>query len=150
MTNFAQYISPHPDALRALKTIETETPAEGVLWELKRVTPDVKYWLCTKGNEPRGTVIDGRSTEAPFKAGDVIVENRTADPETGECEMTVYGPDDVRRLQGLEYIGELYRRALALLKKQGKEFTNVRDKEIRDILREITRAQEATRPGPLI
>jgi hypothetical protein len=134
MSDFVRSVRPTPDALRALPTQETETPAEGVAWELKLVTDDAKYWLCTQGNGGES----GRCSQ--FVAGRVIVEPRTPDPETGEAEMVDYGPENVRELQGVDYIDRLVGQIELLKRQQDKDFTHAHAKDIEEAQRDLKKA----------
>ncbi len=128
MSDFAPSIRPHPDKLRSLATLATQSPLKGLVWELKLVTHDIKYWLCTQTS----------SGEAgSFVSGRVVAESVTPNPATGRHDMLEYGPDDVSELQGIDYIRGLTDQIQALEQHQQHDYTHARAQELDDARRDL-------------
>jgi hypothetical protein len=70
--------------------------------ELKLVTREYKYWLCTKGLAP-GLAPKWSGVLENWTAGYVTMKSLMPD-EHGDCSMWAYGPDSVQWLQGLDYL----------------------------------------------
>jgi hypothetical protein len=136
MSDPIRSVRPSVDALQALPTIETESPDEGVVWELKKVTDDTKYWLCTQGTGGPS----GKCTA--YKAGRVIAESLA----TGE--MPDYGPENIRELQGIDFIHRLTDEIEVLERDQKAEFTWERQKQIDEARRhrDQTMASKGLKP----
>jgi len=115
--SIAESIHPHPDLLRGLPTLKVQTPAgEGEEWqalcreqgiddyvlELKLETTHCRYWLITKYVAQSGRGFDG------WQTGHVVRESLEPG-EDGGHDMYPYGPDEVKYLQGMEYVNALKR-----------------------------------------
>lgn len=146
MSDPVRIVRPSPDTLRALPTLATESPADGVVWELKKVTDLVNYWLCTRGYEPGND-----AGCAAFVAGRAIAECRTKNPETGEFDMIDYGPENVRELQAIDFVWRLTEEIERLEREQEAEHTWDRQKAIDEARRDREQAMKAlqlkTGPG---
>jgi hypothetical protein len=107
----AKQIRPRAEYLATLPTLEVDTPEKsadavsdwarplGVNYrlELKLVTDQYRYWLCTQGattGQPGGV--------ANLVVGYVTMESIEPD-EHGECSLYAYGPEDTAWFQGLDY-----------------------------------------------
>jgi hypothetical protein len=126
-----------PHGLRAIPTLETKTPAEGVVWELKSVTKHTKFWVCTAGTGGEGGQCGA------YTAGRVIAESLTPDPKTGEREIHDYGAEDVAKRYRFDYITMLRVWILSLERQQKAEFTNDRANEIAQSRRDFNAAMRA-------
>jgi hypothetical protein len=105
ITSARRPIRPDPEELRGMPTLDAMTAESGtddwrervlelcpdLRLELKLVTPDEKYWLCTQG-------ITDPSVGGPE---DWIVGNVTIEFPDGE--MMPYSPGDLKKLQALDY-----------------------------------------------
>jgi hypothetical protein len=114
--SIAENMHPHPDFLRGLPTLRVQTPADdGEDWqalcrkqgidyvlELKLETAHCRYWLIAKYVAQSGSGFEG------WQAGHVVRESLEPD-EHGEHNMCPYGPDEVKLLQGMEYLNALKR-----------------------------------------
>jgi hypothetical protein len=140
MTETANDIRPTPEHLRNLPTLAIRTmdqcselhrellQADGIDWvaELKVDTPEVRYWLCTRGLEnaqpewTEGCVV-----------GYVTPEYRKRDGSW--VPGTAYGSAEVARLQGMDYLHKLRH-----------ELRGLRDREENDPSWELKKQLHAT------
>jgi hypothetical protein len=147
MSELSPSIRPTPRHLATLPTLQTWAPDDGfrrqlaavsgapcpdVLLDMKLVSGDVKYWLCTRGYAEKRSGVPGSCV-----VGRVMAENMETDPDTGACECQDYGPDDVKVLQGFDYCNALRRQLAKLTREQETHFTYDRAKEIGDIRGEL-------------
>jgi hypothetical protein len=117
------HVRPRAEYLRQLPTLETITqqnwpfvledlPPErktDFTLELKLVTADAKYWLCTKGlPEPLALTPQEMGWQCGVRLPDtavvgyVTIEPREPD-ENGICELRSYGPKDTTWFQAMDY-----------------------------------------------
>src|SRR5690242_11461943 len=103
MTDAAGHIRPRVDYLRQLPTLKKMTPEQGsedlqefsrreavdFVWELKLITPEVRYWLCSKGlAEPRPGI--GEEWVVGWVTPEYLVSGGTGefgDPYNAESEI---------------------------------------------------------------
>jgi hypothetical protein len=140
MTLTTSDIRPRPERLRELPTLETRTmdqctglhrdllQADGIDWvsELKMDTPEVRYWLCTKGlDHARPEWTEG------CVVGYVTPEYRRADGSW--APGIAYGSTEVDRLQGMDYLHKLL-----------EELRQLHDREKNDLSWELKKQIDAT------
>jgi hypothetical protein len=128
-------LRPRAEYLQSLPTLAVETPEAavseavreytrhyGVVFrlELKLVTTERRYWLCTQGLPP-GTVQPGSELES-WTVGFVTIDPLQPD-EAGGCWRCAYGPDSASFLQGLDYLAMLYVERECLKRLNEKDFT---------------------------
>jgi len=106
----------------------------GLVWELKLVTRDTKYWLCTHGSSGDG---------GPFVSGRVVAESVKPNPETGRHDILEYGPEDVPELQGVDYIRGLTDQIQDLERQQLEQFSHARAQEQDEARRDLRHALAA-------
>ena len=135
----ARPIRPTPEKLREMPTLGIQTHEDGTeVWgeharqlgvefklELKLVTPEEKYWLCTQGStDPNSDV------PRNWIVGNVTIFF----PDGGS---SVYGPDDVATNQKFDYLKMLREKVYSLSDAYEKEPTNELWKAHKEALREF-------------
>jgi hypothetical protein len=160
MSDLFPSIRPTPQHLATMATIESWAPDEDtrqqiaavsgapcqdVLWELKLVTEETKYWLCTRGYAERkpGVIPDS------FVVGRAIVDSLEPDPETGECALIDYGTEEVKELQGVDYLNALRAQLEEFVEEQEERYTREREDEVDDLRNEIESVAAAQGLKPL-
>jgi hypothetical protein len=149
MGKAANRIRPSPEYLQQLPTLAVETDDQGrealrescrrhgFAWaqELKLVTPEVRYWITTRGlKEIRAGMDEG------FVIGFVTPEDLNPDGtwETGRS----YGPQETTWFQGKDYYRMLSKEHTRLVEQQAQKPSQEFAKQIQATFREMEMVME--------
>jgi hypothetical protein len=105
------------------------------VWELKLVTSEARYWLCTQGLPEFPGPYKGADLVAGLMVGDVIPEFLN---QKGKWEQDKpYAPKEALALQKYDYCRQLFERIAQLRQLQNSAFSWDRAKEIADLRQEF-------------
>jgi hypothetical protein len=161
-TSAARAVRPTADYLRQLPTLETITQDDwpevmehvpphrrrDFTLELKLVTAEAKYWLCTKGY-PEPPTLTAEETGAGYGlrqaemyvAGYVSIEPRERGPGRAR-EFLPYGPGETAWFQGVDYWRMLADECERLQRQLKRKHTWELDKQLEATIKEMERVDE--------